>query len=131
MEYQKLYTIGRLRLELNKKKMVKSMLIQYILLLCTGLLIYIFYNYSTIRYRLMVERTDFISFIKKNEDKLILILNKLRLKINDLLNLLNNNELQEFIYSNRFTIRFVPLLNIILKLTYRFIGYILDIIKKK
>ena len=105
------------------------MWIQLFFLVLLFLIIIIIFNYKIIRYQLMVYFTDFKLFLKKNDTKLVLHLNKLHLRINELLDLLNKNELvQQIIYTNRLSPRFIYLLNISLKVLDRLI---LLFLKKK
>lgn len=85
---------------------------------------------STIKYNLMVYRTDFITFLKKNDSKLIFYLNKTHLRIITLLDLLNRNDIvQQIIYTYKIPVQFISFLNIFLKLLDNLILYILKKIK--
>lgn len=80
----------------------------------------------------MVKYTDFKNFIIKNENKLIINLNKYNIQISELLDILNKNEfIYQLTYSNKLMAKFVYFLNIILKTMEKLIYLVMLFIKNK
>lgn len=104
--------------------------IYILLIILLILLIYIKYNYTTLRYNLMVRFTTIKTFIKKNDVYIIKILNKWNVYINKAILFLESNPIfQELIQTNKIPIRFIILSKNILTMLNKLILFIINKIK--
>lgn len=105
--------------------------ILFILLVIVLLLIYLYSNYTTLRYNFMVKTLKIKTYLKNNEIIICKNLIKIYDKIQIILNFFNNDELLRHLFLfNKMPIQFINVFKIILEYLSKIIIFIINYLKK-
>ena len=106
------------------------MWIKIILLILILLIIFIYINYNSLRYYIMMYITNFKCIYKKNEVKILILLEKIDKYLLNIIDFTNNMIVQELLNTNTISIKCFMILKNLLFFLKKIIDFLIFQIKK-